>query len=269
MRSLLFTLILSLIPLSAPSLSWGMTDAEAINVSGRQRMLSQRMMKSYLMLGADVKPLEARQQLNDAVALFESQFLALRLYAPSSEINKKLNEVEAIWLVHREHILGTPDHTRVPHLMHENLELLRTSNEVVQLIEAHSGKASGELVNVSGRQRMLSQKIAKTYVAMYWQVDNPDLRSEFFQAIDLFDQSLARLESSDLNTAELTTALTKVRNQWKFSQSGFRLRDDGQFVPTIITITTDNILRQMDYITGLYESVMNNQPVAQPLASVD
>ncbi len=269
MRGLLFALILSLVPLSFPSLCWGLTDAEAINISGRQRMLSQRMMKSYLMVGAEIKPRQSQQQLDAAIRLFESQFQELRAYAPTSEINTRLNQVEAIWLGHRRHIVSAPDRKATPELMKENLRLLVACNDVVKLIEAHSGLASGELVNISGRQRMLSQKIAKTYMAMSWQVDNPGLKEEFLQAIELFDQSLTKLEQSEMNTPELQDALLRVRNQWKFAQSGFRLREDGEFVPTIISITTENMLKQMDLITGLYEQVMNQLQQNQPQLAAD
>ena len=67
-----------------------------------------------------------------------------------------------------------------------------------------------------------------------------------------------------MNTEELKLALIKVRNQWRFSQSGFRLGDDDRYVPTVITVTTDSILRKMNDITGQYAKVMES---AQMMAS--
>jgi hypothetical protein len=264
MRSLIFTLMLVLVPAFAPAQSFGMTDAEAINVSGRQRMLSQRMMKSYLMVGAQIKADIAQRQLDESVALFESQFIELRNYAPSDEVNAKLDQVEVIWLTHREKILARPGKGDAPPLMQENLMLLNACNEVVKEIEAYSGIESGKLVNMSGRQRMLSQKIAKAYVAIAWNVSAPNLEEEFAAAIQLFDESLSDLEASDMNTEELKLALIKVRNQWRFSQSGFRLGDYDRYVPTVITVTTDSILRKMNDITGQYAKVMES---AQMMAS--
>ena len=258
MRSLLFTLMITLMPLTAPTLSWGLTDAEAINVSGRQRMLSQRMMKDYLMIGANVKTETAQRQLDSAVALFEEQFLALRDYAPSDKINAKLDAVEEIWLSHRVKIISTPDKSLVPELLKENLNLLTACNDVVKEIEKHSGIDSGRLVNMSGRQRMLSQKIAKAYMAMYWKVDAPALEEEFKQAITLFDESLLELQASKKNDDPLNDALKRVQNQWKFSQSGFQLGDQGRFVPTVISVTTESILKKMDKITGQYQELMNS-----------
>lgn len=264
MRSLLFTLLLALVPAFAPAQSFGMTDAEAINVSGRQRMLSQRMMKSYLMIGADIKADAAQRQLDDSVALFEAQFIALRDYTPNDSINTKLDTVEMLWLIHREKILASPNKDNAPSLMSDNLTLLNACDDVVKEIEAFSGIDSGKLVNVSGRQRMLSQKIAKAYIAIYWRVNEPRLKEEFNSAIQLFDESLTSLESSDMNTGELKVALNRVRNQWRFSQSGFRLSNDGRYVPTVITVTTESILRKMNEITGQYEGVMES---AQLMAS--
>ncbi len=47
--------------------------SSAINKSGRQRMLSQRILKTYSMIGIDVNAMTAQQQLNDAVKLFDTQ----------------------------------------------------------------------------------------------------------------------------------------------------------------------------------------------------
>ncbi|MFC3152890.1 type IV pili methyl-accepting chemotaxis transducer N-terminal domain-containing protein [Litoribrevibacter euphylliae] len=258
-KALIKLLVLTLIPLSFPIYSWGMTDAEAINKSGRQRMLSQRMMKSYLMLGADVKVEVAQKQLDDSVALFEQQFLELRDYAPSEEITNKLDKVESLWVVHRERIIAQPDKQHVADLMDQNLALLVACDQVVKAIEAHANVASAQLVNISGRQRMLSQKIAKAYIALYWKVEDTELKQEFQQAVQLFDESLQTLVDSDLNNEALNRSLRKVGNQWRFSQSGFKLGDDGRYVPTVISVTTESILKKMDQITKQYEELMISQ----------
>ena len=255
-KSLIKLLIVSLIPLTFPVFSWGMTDAEAINKSGRQRMLSQRMMKSYLMVGADVKTDVAQTQLDTSVALFEQQFLELRDYAPNDNINNKLDKVESLWLPHRERIISKPTKTDLPDLMSQNLALLVACDDVVKEIAAYANVESAQLVNISGRQRMLSQKIAKSYMGLYWKVDDKALTDEFQKAVQLFDQSLAKLSDYDGNTPELSKALRKVNNQWRFSQSGFKLGDDGRYVPTVISVTTESILKKMDEITKLYEQLM-------------
>lgn len=71
LNSLVMFLMVSATPVSAYS-DQVINNAEAINKSGRQRMLSQRMIKSYLMIGAGIKVGMAQQQLDDSVALFES-----------------------------------------------------------------------------------------------------------------------------------------------------------------------------------------------------
>jgi nitrate/nitrite-specific signal transduction histidine kinase len=239
--------------------SWAMTNAEAINKSGKQRMLSQRMMKSYLMVGADVKADVAQKQLDDSVALFEQQFLELRDYSPNEEVENKLDRVESIWLSHREKVISKPTKDGVAQLMEQNLALLVACNDVVQAISKYANVESAQLVDISGRQRMLSQKIAKAYMGLYWKVDSDELEKEFSQAVTLFDQSLMTLSDYDQNTAALDKSLRKVQNQWRFSQSGFKLGSDGRYVPTVISVTTESILKKMDAITKQYEELMNTQ----------
>lgn len=259
MKLFIRLVILSLIPLLTPNYSWGMTDAEAINKSGRQRMLSQRMMKSYLMVGADVKVDVAIKQLDASVALFEEQLLELRDYAPTAAVNKELDTVESLWQIHRAKIISTPNKDLAAELMAENLSLLKACDDVVKAIAKYAKIDSAQLVDMSGRQRMLSQKIAKAYMALYWKVSSEVLEQEFTQAVKLFDESLTTLNDYSRNTDALLKSLRKVNNQWKFSQSGFKLGDDGRYVPTVIAVTTESILKKMDQITKQYEQLMITQ----------
>ena len=145
-------------------------DAEAMNLSGMQRMLSQRIAKSYLMIGAEVRSEQALQQLDQSVARFENNYQALAEYAPSAEIGAALEQVGESWQHYRELALSRPTREQAVLLLALSDQLLAHSEALVQLIEAHTGSAGARLVNRSGRQRMLSQRIAKLYLALSWRL---------------------------------------------------------------------------------------------------
>ena len=60
-------LILTATSLSAAEIT---SISSAINKAGRQRMLTQRMLKAYTMIGISVQKEEAEKQLSSAIALF-------------------------------------------------------------------------------------------------------------------------------------------------------------------------------------------------------
>lgn len=259
MTRLSLSLIALLASLLMPQPVLALEDAEAVNVSGRQRMLTQRMMKNYLLIGADIQADKAQRQLDEAVALFEEQLLQLRDYSPTEAISRQLDTVETLWLPHRLRMISEPNKNAASSLMKDNLTLLKACDDVVKAIEAYAGIASARLVNMSGRQRMLSQKIAKVYVARAWRIRSESLSQEYEDAITLFDRSLLELENYANNTDELTDALRRVRNQWDFSRTGFQLEESGRYVPTVIAVTTDSILAKMDDITHQYQRLMQRQ----------
>lgn len=93
---------------SMPSLAQ-LSDSEAMNMAGLQRSLSQRMVKNYLMLGADVRVDAAQRQLQETVERFDASQKALAGYAPTAEIKAALAKVDATWAVHRQRVEAKPE----------------------------------------------------------------------------------------------------------------------------------------------------------------
>lgn len=234
-------------------------DAEAMNLSGMQRMLSQRIAKSYLMIGAEVRSDQAQQQLEQSVARFESNYQALDEYAPSPQIRAALLQVEQTWRPYRELSLSRPSREQAVRLLQLSEQVLAQSEALVKLIEAHTGSASARLVNRSGRQRMLSQRIAKLYLALSWHLPMEGLEQQLQLATSEFEAAQQELLSAEQNTPQITAALHKVEAQWRFARAGFQLSADSRYVPTVITTTTETLLWQMNELTSAYEAVMQRK----------
>ncbi|BCR23956.1 type IV pili methyl-accepting chemotaxis transducer N-terminal domain-containing protein [Aquipseudomonas alcaligenes] len=234
-------------------------DAEAMNLSGMQRMLSQRIAKSYLMIGAEVRSEQALQQLDQSVARFENNYQALAEYAPSAEIGAALEQVGECWQHYRELALSRPTREQAVLLLALSDQLLAQSEALVQLIEAHTGSAGARLVNRSGRQRMLSQRIAKLYLALSWRLPVEGLEQQLQQATGEFEAAQQELLSAEQNTPQIAAALQKVEAQWRFARAGFQLSADARYVPTVITTTTETLLWQMNELTSAYAAVMQEK----------
>src|SRR5512139_1020269 len=68
---------------ASPAATTRMDTASAVNLAGRERMLSQRMVKAYLMLGQGIAADSARTILQESINQFESNLATLKTFQPT------------------------------------------------------------------------------------------------------------------------------------------------------------------------------------------
>lgn len=232
---------------------------DAINKSGRQRMLSQRMAKAYLQIGLEIDVERSKKILDLSLSTFDRQAVELRAYAPSSEIKSALLEMEKTWTVYKELLVGkNPNKHDAKTIMAISEDMLRMNDSITSQLEKHAGSSAGQLVNLAGRQRMLSQRMAKYYQAAQWGVIPADGNSKLDAARKEFITSMSALNNAPSNNSRIKEELAIAQLQWVFFDNALKQTEDSKsrnIAATNVATTSERLLEIMDKVTGMYQQL--------------
>jgi nitrate/nitrite-specific signal transduction histidine kinase len=223
---------------------------QAVDIAGKQRMFTQRMLKDYAMVGMNNTFGKPDVDLKKTVDAFEDHLESLLKYTKDDVTKQSLGEVKTLWSPIKKILLEVPSKEKVGKLQ-ESLEvLLKAADDTTKLFTKESGKESGKIVNTSGKQRMLSQRMASLYMLKVWGIDDPQFKAKLDEAMKLFKDSLVELEKSSLNTKEISTLLTKVKRSFMFFE--MMSKSNSKFVPTLIYKKSNDMLKNMNSATEKY-----------------
>jgi len=222
----------------------------AVDIAGKQRMFTQRMLKDYAMVGMGNTFGKPADDLKKISSDFQDHMESLASYTKSDEIKKSIEKVKVLWTPLKQTLSEAPSKEKVEKLQVDLDTLLKAADDTTKLFAKESGKASGETVNKAGRQRMLSQRMASLYMLKVWEVNDPQFKTKLDDAMKLFKDSLVELEKSDLNTDEIKVLLAKVKRSFMFFE--MMSKSKSKFVPTLIYKKSNDILTNMNSATQKY-----------------
>lgn len=234
--------------------------AVEINKAGRQRMLSQRIVKAYCQMGLKIQPEKSRSILEKSTNLFDAQLTELRRTAARPEIQEALAREAVLWDELRAVAVAPVSRDGARKLVDLSEALLQAAHKVTQLYENASGTKAGRLVNMAGRQRMLSQRLAKFYMLKKWGFSQPEIASGIEQARKEFISALHELDAAPQNTPTIRQELELAKTQWVFFENALAQQDGGDdlMLASNVATTSERILEVMDKVTSLYEKVEGN-----------
>lgn len=231
---------------------------DAINKAGRQRMLTQRLAKAYLQIGLDVETEASKKILDQSMSSFDRQLVELHAFAPTTDIRSSLSSMGKNWQEYKQALVGKAPNQGDARLVLKHSEtLLHMADEVTMQLEKHAGSSTGKLVNLAGRQRMLSQRLAKLYQATNWNIA-PGNAVSIESTRKEFSAAMQTLQASSGSNTRLKDELLLAQSQWTFFEAALRQTGDGKLQrqsASNVATTSERILEVMDKITATYQQL--------------
>lgn len=234
---------------------------DGLNRAGEQRMLVQRIAKSYAQIGLNVLPLPAKQELDAAVDRFEANLQHLRGLAPEdSALAASWRRMWDQWYHFRQAAKGVPRLESAVWLSYKSDELLATTDSFARDLEYAHRSAPGRVVLQASRLRMLSQRIAKAYLLVSWGDRSSATREELDAAVAEFSGTLLNLTQRGDNSPAVAQELAELGQHWEWLQTALAAEGASTY-RLIVTEAAEAILRSADRVTDLYQKSL--QPPAR------
>ena len=228
---------------------------DSINQAGRLRMLSQRMAKSWLMLETGLLARQSRLILRQSMDSFGGQLLALEPRANSAESSAAIAELARLWPRYQALLAADPSHKAARELFSINEDVLQAAQCLTLSFEQADGTRKGQLINLAGRERMLSQRVAKFFMFRHMGIRTAKCRVELDNASQEFSSALVELTAVAQDSSPVILGeLESVAEHWNALQSTLVLRNGKDFAPNArkLFTTSENLLRRMEAAVDLY-----------------
>jgi len=264
--------------------------ATSINLSGKQRMLTQKMTKEAFLIRSNIDKESNIKKLKKSSQLFDKTLKglmngdnSLRLIATkNNEIQKQLQTVDKVWKPFYQEvqsiILGKASDSSYKFLEQNNIPLLKEMNKAVGMYASQNrGSSKFKLandINLAGRQRMLTQKMGKDLLFINNKFKPKKYLSDFSKSKRLFSKTLNGLFNGDkklklvgTKLPKITAQLNVVKKLWKEQQSVLDRATKGKDIQKAIN-GLDTILVEMNRAVIEYTKLANKQKQRLKLASI-
>jgi hypothetical protein len=222
--------------------------SDLVNEAGRLRMLTERMGKAYAQIALSVLPDKAGEQIKASETQFDDNLAFLAKGATTVELKSDFAAVSSSYKLYQQALAKPASKTNVAaaHLITD--KLVAEADVLTTAFAAQGHLSTARIVNMAGRQRMLSQRMARLYFAAA--LSGGKAETERYRIE--FKSALASMEAAPLSSSEIKREIELAKAQWLFFEQA--LMNEGGVTNRLknVATTSDRLLEMMDGLTMMY-----------------
>jgi AmiR/NasT family two-component response regulator len=231
--------------------------ADAVNRAGKLRMLAQRLVKlCALQLALPASEADAAL-LDDSIAQVDANIAALGKSLSKATFGDLLEAVEAAWPPLRSLVAAPRPAPSLIELDRLAEHLLLQADQLTRHLETGGLVTTLHVINVSGRQRMLSQRFAKQALLGLLLDGEParHARDDLDRTAAAFEQAMDYLRTIPLSTREIRASLDAADAAWTTLVEASR-QVRGAAGQRALSESSEALLALFEHLTDQYERSM-------------
>ncbi len=231
--------------------------AEAVNRAGQLRMLSQRLVKLYALACAGIRPRDTQALFSGSLAQVDDNLATLSRSLSRPTFGDLLDAVLAPWAELRQALGAAPATGRLAQVDRLAEQVLVQAERLTANLETAGFASALRVINVAGRQRMLSQRVAKAALIGVL-LDGPAAvaaQAELETATTELVAGFVYLNALPLSNAEIGREVGQAGQAWTSLQTALSQAQTaaGQ---SSIAIVSEALLATIDRLTEHLERGM-------------
>jgi nitrate/nitrite-specific signal transduction histidine kinase len=223
------------------------SDAQAVNIAGRERMLIMRTLKDSLIIAMHIKYRNPKEDRNRTIAAFEEGMEVLGQYIKEKKLLEDLSRIKRKWEAGKKMLTGGLTKKNAQNISEKATAYRDEVNTFVNSLSDYYGGGAAEVVNHAGRLRMISQALASAYLMKAWGIK--EVEEKLHEIMKLFRRSLDYCQNAKETNGEMRPLLKEIEKTYLFFDI---MNTADTATPVMVIKKSDRMLKTANDLTGKY-----------------
>ena len=226
---------------------------EALLKAGELRMYTQRLLKDYALVGQGIRARKADADLQETISAFENSINELRSFTNNDTTRTNLGTLTTLWEKVKPVLTSPPSKENAEHLREQSEALRQSAAQVIESLIVATQPLNSRLIQLSGRQAMLSQRLAGTYALMAWGYQDK-YRDSYEDSYRDFQETMTLMEGIEPVAIDVDTsdaAIKKIKRQFKRVKPA----NGDTYVPGLVNRSSEKLLESINNASSIFAGI--------------